>query len=164
MLLAIEGPDYCGKTTLFAALMRETWVGKPRMIKQPDMSTRLFEHVDELERRELPLWAAIDRAIVDRFTVISNQVYGRLYGRPLLDPKLWHSRVVFMYLRQPLEVLIERSVRGDKLLRAKLERVSEAYDAAFEDWLGPKCVLTGSVDDFVRNALAFDLTRFPERS
>lgn len=110
MLIAIEGCDRAGKTTLFEQLKPmlpfATFVsGGPFAIE--------FKPIARLvEERDVRLWSQLyDRSkvyVADRCPFVSNVVYAEVYGRPPVSYPEWDSELRVLYLRPSIEVLKAR--------------------------------------------------------
>lgn len=131
MIVAIEGPDCSGKTTLFNAL-----VGKVAACFVPGLplDPRLLPVMDAVEERQIALWGALyDPAqlyICDRSVFVSGVVYAKLYNRPVPDVSAWISRVRVLYMCTLPQVLMERyKERGDSLFdAANFDRIRKLYN------------------------------------
>jgi hypothetical protein len=109
MLVALEGPDRVGKTTLFDALQ-----GRIDAVFVPciPMAAELMPFVDLLEPRTVALWKALydpsKLYISDRCPFVSNIVYAQVYGRSPRSYPDWYEEVSPVYLRAPARVLRAR--------------------------------------------------------
>lgn len=128
----MEGPDLCGKTTLFGRLrtcVLATFVpGLP-------LDPVLVPHMAHVEARQEALWAALydpsKLYVCDRHFSVTNRVYAQLYGRPCADYSRWYPELRVLYLYSPLSMLLNRHAeRGDKIAQPEhFGRVLELYDA-----------------------------------
>ena len=144
MIYALDGPDCCGKSTVFQALRDIRCSScRPRYpCPQGGLCRRAlidriafvpsFPEGYECERTNSGLWEALydpKRLYVsDRHFSITGAVYSKLYGRPFRDHKRWRSEVVPVYFDVPVEELRRRhAVRGDADFDAEL--YSDCVDA-----------------------------------
>lgn len=109
MILAIEGPDKSGKTTLWNAL-KGRLPGNPWFVGQLPPADGFWP---EAELRQEALWSYLhDPAklyVCDRFFAVSSPVYDRLFKRrTLIAPELWRPRVLVAYVDVPLAELWRR--------------------------------------------------------
>lgn len=133
MIVAVEGPDCSGKTTLWEALQGKV---EAIFVKRPPLTPEQMSRARELELEDLELWEREHDPsglyIADRHTAVSALAYGALYGREPLDTSSWVPRLRVVYLRPTAAQLRARLLeRGDSI--ADPERAAEllaAYDAA----------------------------------
>lgn len=148
MLVLIEGPDGCGKTTLFNALR-----GSVDATFVPNLPMRC-PHVPEMERRTEHLWWHLYRDdalyICDRGPVVSSLVYSKSQGRTCMDYSRWRSRILVLYLDVSVEELSRRLALRDEA------SPSEQLRCLYNDVLSNFCCvkLDGSlpVEELVRRA------------
>lgn len=123
MIVAIEGPDCAGKSSLFGALKGRI---AATFFRYPAVSRDDFtERITELEERDLYFWEQLYDPgrlyISDRFTAVSSMAYARMYGRRSVDCKPWVPELRVLYLRVPAVVLQARLARrGDAIQRPDL--------------------------------------------
>lgn len=117
MIVAIEGPDCSGKTTLFDGL-RKLCVPATYVARNKTSSKTLGclgPVNDALNHLWWQLYEPGKLYICDRHFVVSNPVYDQLYRRepgPLW--RQWWPLVLVVHLDPPLEVLEQHySIRGD---------------------------------------------------
>ena len=133
MIFALEGPDRCGKTSLFEELKSclPNCVFVPRL----PVDKSLLPVMRSVEARNDALWRALydERKlyICDRHLSVSNQVYSLLYDREPLDVSFWYGRVHPVYLRVPANELARRhAVARDDLFDVKCyEYVCSLYES-----------------------------------
>lgn len=138
MIIALEGPDKCGKTTL----ARWANLFDVKVVSYRPIGPRLFSCLPELERRNVETWEMFyDEGTVyvaDRLDVVSGLVYGRVYGRPLLefDFEWWFKRVFVVYVRVDVQELKRRLTKdGDELFDEKnYEAIVRGYEAEIQRW------------------------------
>lgn len=129
MIIALEGPDLCGKTTVFNHLS----VPDAAMYPGLPMDPELLPHMAAVERRQEVVWRALyDPAklyICDRHFVITSLVYSQLYGRPHPDYTFWYPELRVLYFDAPLGLLLARYKKfGDQIAKAEqYARVLELY-------------------------------------
>lgn len=115
-ILALEGPDRCGKSTLFAQLKS---VFDATFVAGQPHAEKLLHVMPYVEVWQESLWSCFyDPAklyVVDRSFTVTPEVYSRLYRRPLLiDPEKWRSEQFVVYFEVPAVELQRRAVRdGD---------------------------------------------------
>jgi thymidylate kinase len=118
MILAIEGPDCCGKSTLVELL-------KPHFPRAVfcgglPLPSPLMPVMSYVEVRQEALWRQLydpqKLYIADRSFTVSAQVYSRYFKRPLLfDPTPWIREQFIVYINVPTRVLESRMrERGDE--------------------------------------------------
>ena len=139
MIVALEGPDLCGKTSVFQHLI----VPGAAMCPGLPMDSELMPHMAAVERRQEAVWRALyDPArlyICDRHFVVTSLVYSKLYGRPVPDYSRWIPELRVLYFDAPLSVLLDRHAeRGDRIAQPEhFGRVLELYDEVLR---GFECV------------------------
>jgi thymidylate kinase len=124
MIVALEGPDCCGKTTLFRALAGRL----PEAVFVPSLpqSKELFAVMPAVEARQLALWDCLydpsKLYVCDRHVAVSALVYDALFCRqapPIADQ--WFREVRPVYLGVPLDELERRFAgRGDEYVDASM--------------------------------------------
>lgn len=118
MIVALEGPDLSGKTTVFRRLLVPGAVLFPGLPMDPE----LLPHMAAVERRQEAVWRALyDPArlyVCDRHFAVTATVYSKLYGRERPDYSRWYPELRVLYLDAPLELLLARHAeRGDLIAR-----------------------------------------------
>lgn len=137
MIVAIEGPDCCGKTTLWNAL--RDCVEGAKFVPRMHVTPALFPYMRDLTLRDVGLWEALydptQVYICDRSPFFSAKVYDRLYGREPLDLSKWDDVVRVLYVRVPIEELRRRyAIRGDDLFdEGRFERLLQLYEEALDE-------------------------------
>jgi hypothetical protein len=122
MLVAIEGPDRAGKTTLFQELRKLVGAVRSDIVFVPalPMEASLLANMAAVERRTEYLWRQLYDPgltyICDRHVSISAWVYDRLYGREQLDVSYWYSKVRMLYVYTSTDIM---RGRPDELFDAK---------------------------------------------
>lgn len=137
MIVALEGPDLCGKSTLFDAL-REVLVAVyvPRL----PLDLALLPHIAAAEARNEALWRALydpsKLYISDRHFTVTDAVYSRVYGRPRVDYSFWLPELCIVYLDAPLDLLLYRyNQRGDDTTDSSvLGALLAAYDDVLDEF------------------------------
>lgn len=114
MIVAIEGPDCAGKTTLLSQLHWPSAAFVPRRrctveeLAAAQYTNRAIDHLWRLLHDPDRLY------ICDRFHAVSDPVYAPIYGRRCDDFSYWYTRVKVVLLMPPLELLRRRHAdRGD---------------------------------------------------
>lgn len=152
MILAIEGPDKSGKTTLWralkAALPSATFVGRL------PLPPALFPVMASVELRDSVLWEALYDGsklyVCDRHLAVSGRVYDAFYGREtLFDWRPWVGRTLVAFLRVDEAVLRERCrTEGDEYcLPDDYPRLCRLYDEVLADF--DVLEVSGTVDEEV---------------
>lgn len=129
-IIALEGPDCCGKTTLWNALQgRIEATFMPRLPVTPD----LMPHMGILQRREVMLWTAMYDPkrwyVCDRHFAVTAPIYDQLYNRESEDYSMWRSELRVVYLHVPTDELKRRyEARKDECFNAKnYDKLCVAY-------------------------------------
>ena len=131
MILALEGPDRAGKTTIFHRLAG--YFPGVRLVPGAPLQACLLPHMAAVEERNSFLWQHLwdgGNTLCDRHFSVSGQVYDELYGRkPNIDYRCWHHRVVPVYFDVPIAELERRhAATGDDLFDVKrYEEVCKLY-------------------------------------
>lgn len=112
MIVSLEGPDKCGKSTLFRALqavgLEVTYIKRnpydpdlaPVMAKVERVQEYLFRQMYDPERLYL----------LDRSFTVSPQVYAKFTGRELLtDVEALRPREFIIYVDVPIDMLSKRA-------------------------------------------------------
>jgi thymidylate kinase len=118
MIVALEGPDCCGKTTLFRAVSGRL----PGAVFVPSLpvTRELLTVMPAVEARQLALWEHLydpsKLYVCDRHVAVSAPVYDALYCRQAPDiAQHWFREVRPVYLGVPLDELERRyALRGDE--------------------------------------------------
>lgn len=134
MILAIEGPDRAGKTTLFRAL--QPLLPDARFVPLPSFS---ISSADDLTRHNLAIWSAVHEDsrlyVCDRSSFVSSQVYERLRGTVPPDVSAWRDRVAVVYLAASYgELLCRHRATEDYVGMVDAPRVLELYEAELPKW------------------------------
>jgi len=132
MLVALEGVDCVGKTTLFGELRP---LLKAKFVPSLPLPSELWPVMPWVELRQVSLWEHLydpDQLYVcDRSVFTSAPVYDALMERPLLfDPSKWASEVRVLYLQLGDVGLARRfAERGDAHITAKqMQRLHQLYE------------------------------------
>lgn len=142
MILALEGPDCCGKTTVYEELERR-WKGQPDWCFVPRLpnSKALMAVMPEVELRQAALWCALHDPrrlyVCDRHVCVSAPVYDAVYGRPCHVDGMLVEHIRAVYFEVPGAELLRRyKQRGDDLFDAenygKLKREYERVLPRFQ--------------------------------
>jgi thymidylate kinase len=161
MILAIEGPDCSGKTTLFNSLNLNA-IKIPSIPLVPG-EMQIYASV---EKKLLSLWEAMYSPkkvfLCDRSMFVTSTVYSLLRGREVLDFSKWYKEVAIVYLDVPEEILISRhDTRGEKdILKHEYRVLRKLYeDILTRPWLdilrldGTKSDLKETTELWVRHLL-----------
>lgn len=118
MIIAIEGADCVGKTTLwrrlyeFPAFDTSSRVRFPRFLS---MGAQLWPYAEQVETRDAALFASMydpERVYVcDRFFAVSGPVYAEAFGRAMPNYRSWRSDIKVVFLDAPLDTLLLRLQR-----------------------------------------------------
>lgn len=119
MIVAIEGPDCSGKTTLFKRLFSSGAGRRTCWVPRSETNAETLSCVKSIDRAIEHLWRCLydrnQQYICDRHFTVSAPVYDELYGRPAADYSVWYPIVRVVYLDQPLSFLESRHMlRGDE--------------------------------------------------
>jgi thymidylate kinase len=137
MIFALEGPDGCGKTTLYRRLRQLLTFDNMRFVNWGPVDRELWDQIHKLEQRDFILFSSMyDRAstyICDRFFIPTGSVYARVYNRPIpVYRGPWEpGGLVVCYLRVPQEVALQRMTdRGDmSVIIERHARIHQEYEA-----------------------------------
>lgn len=122
MIFALEGPDGCGKSTLYKALEQHPkWQSKIVHFVKWGPLKDLWQHIVQLEERDHALFTSMYDSrqvyVCDRFCAITGPVYARVYNRPTFGYYTgpWEpDGLVVCYLRVAPHVQMTRLARrGD---------------------------------------------------
>lgn len=137
MIIALEGPDRCGKTTLFLALQGRL---KAKFVPGLPLHRSLMPVMSHVERRQDALWRMLYEPsrlyVTDRHLSVSSLVYSELYNRDPVDVRFWYDKVQVLYLDVPTKELERRhKLTGDALFDfANYERVKRCYMKALQNF------------------------------
>lgn len=133
MIIAFEGPDGAGKTTLFN-LARNQFLGiyVPKRV----FPAHLEPFLEELDQFTLPLWRALRdtkmRVFTDRCMWVSSPVYSNMYDRPMHDlcTEEFIRDLFVVYVRVPAEELVARNAQTERevLTLESANRLLSLYD------------------------------------
>lgn len=138
-IIAIEGPDCCGKTSLLKELKK--MLPHLKYVSGLPLPMQLVPLMPYVEQRQEALWRQLyDPFIVyamDRSFCVTAEVYSKLYKRPLLfDPAPWRREHVVVYLDVPSDVLrLRRERRGDLFEPQLYERCRELYSEVLTEYI-----------------------------
>jgi len=156
VIIALEGPDRCGKTTLFNALKKE--LRDTAFVPSLPYGKELLPVMQYMEARAEALWRALydpSRVYVcDRCFAFSNVVYGALYGREqLCDVSGWLPELRILYIDVPLKELERRyaEVGDDMFDAARYKDVLNLYEKFLPEYEHVR--LDGTSNELVRNAV-----------
>lgn len=154
MILALEGPDRAGKTSVFEALKcRVDAVFVPSLSLPDGVPPGL------LTSRLAVLWEAMydpNRLyICDRCLFVSGPVYAALYDEEYTyDWKIWSDHVRVAYIDAPDSVLEARCVAtGEPFDRVRLSYVRQYYASVLGKFKHRKLDGTRSTDELVEEVL-----------
>lgn len=127
MLVAIEGCDRAGKTTLFEQL--RPLLPFATFVPSTPCDPRLKPVMREVEIREVRLWESLYDAsrvyIADRCPFVDNVVYATVYDRGPVSYPEWRNELRVLYLRPTVE---ELQSRGGDPWDPDYSREREIYD------------------------------------
>lgn len=150
MILAIEGPDASGKSTLYDALQLQCpkWTFIPRK----PATKELLQVMHLWEEQQVLLWSALYNPqltyVCDRFVMVSGPVYAGLRGQKFaLQEHFLREFVHVMYIQLSLDELMKRhALRGDKLFDAKnYAQVLDNYESVVATFGKRVCRLDGEL-------------------
>lgn len=138
MILALEGPDGCGKTTLYHALAHRLRHPQIHFVKWGPLKD-LWRYIVQLEERDHTLFSSMYSAdhlyVCDRFCAVTGPIYARVYDRPTLAYYTgpWEpDGLVVCYLHVSAdEAIRRREARGSELpdIVARHRALVQAYDS-----------------------------------
>jgi thymidylate kinase len=138
VIIALEGPDKSGKTTVFHCLQAMRLRAKfvPSVPIHPDLMP-VMHHV---ERRQADLWSLLyDKSkmyVADRHFAVSAPIYDAIFNRPVLNVSSWIKELFVVYFDVPIPILEQRyrSV-GDALFDAKHYAIAKRlYETAIRQF------------------------------
>ncbi len=147
MILAIEGVDGCGKTTLWKKLRETLYVPVNGHILYPEftpLGPKLFAVIEEVEFRESVLFRSLyergTHYVFDRFFGVTGPAYALAFGRMQTEEAFrraheWASETVVLYLDAPVEMLRVRLAArgGDPNIRDdNLQVLRESYETVLD--------------------------------
>lgn len=145
MILAIEGPDGSGKSTIFRALRafdEQTpgyFNGKITFVDFPSMGAKLWPFAQQIEDRDVKLFSSLYDAsktyITDRFFATTGPIYARAFDRPVPNYEVWRPRVHVIYLAAPLDILVDRiQLRRMKDVKKTKEPILDKLSAIVHEY------------------------------
>jgi len=109
-IITIEGPDKCGKSTLFAGL-RDIWIG-PTFVDPPPYGKSRMSIAAQLAERDLELWETFYEPtklyVANRHVIVSDAVYSNVYDRPTLRYSWIRKHLFVVYIEVSCEELRHR--------------------------------------------------------
>lgn len=154
MILALEGPDRAGKTSVFDALK-----GCVDAVYVPSLSLPDGVPAGLLVSKLAELWEQLyddSRLYVcDRSLFVSGPVYAALSGSEFpYDWWKWKYRVRVVYIDAPDAVLEARCVAtGEPFDAARLHRLRECYAEVLKEYKCLRLDGTRSIESLVREVL-----------
>lgn len=165
MMLALEGADRSGKTTLWEAL--KLHLPDARFVPRLPLSTELLRVLRAVEDRTTALWEAVydpsTLYVCDRSFTVSGPVYDRLYGREARElSDLWVERTRVVYVEVPLSELRRRyNATGDDLFdAANYGRVLSIYEEVLPRYTVLRVDGRASPDDNARRVRDWTRSNF----
>lgn len=111
-IVAIEGPDKCGKSTLFAKLQNCGAFPGAKFIDAPSFKREQMCIAHILAARDLQMWELFHDPrqlyVCNRHTITSDAVYSALYCRPGLRPSPLEADIGVLYIDVRTEELQRR--------------------------------------------------------
>lgn len=111
-IVAIEGPDKCGKSTLYEKLKALAWLNPPQFVNPASYGKDRMHMAEVLSVRELEMWEALydpSRLYVcNRHILITDAVYSEMYNRKKLRDSWLEMHLFVLYIDVPLEELVRR--------------------------------------------------------
>lgn len=112
MIIALEGPNRSGKSTVFRYL-QSTFAGVRYVGRVPTPVT-LLKHMEYVEQMQEGLFRELYQAnetyVTDRNFCVSSLVYSEYGSRPsLIDVNSWLSHLRVIYIDVPVSVLQQRN-------------------------------------------------------
>lgn len=153
-MIIVEGPDNSGKSTLIQQIKKDFGINEiPRMAHGPangskDLWDRTYQIIDAATK------AKSHRIIIDRFTLIGEDIYGPILRHVNLWDKMPQEKIKFwkatnlldpfiIYCRPPEEVIMDMKNHVIKVydtpehvrrVNQKQELIIHAYDNYFANW------------------------------
>lgn len=135
MIIALEGPDGSGKTTLWQSLRTAFGFAHPELVfaNFPSMGKDLWPFAEHVEYRDRHLFESVydekRTYVTDRFFAVTGPVYGRVFNRHTPDYRTWYPRLQVIYLAAHPEQLVERLNKRQETpqIRDHFHRIIEAY-------------------------------------
>lgn len=137
-IVALEGPDRCGKTTMLKNLTEH--IHAARMCPGLPYMENLLDRASMVEARQEGLWrqlyVATQRYVLDRSFTLTPEVYSKLKSRPLLlDPVPWRAEQLIIYIEVPLDELLARHrAAPDKFNVDEYEALLAAYESVLPSY------------------------------
>lgn len=165
MLVVLEGPDRCGKTTLFN-LMRGRLKNFLFLDALP-LPKELMPVMSFVEQRQEAVWKQLynnrQNYLCDRHFAVSSLVYDEFYKREhLIDSMHWAGQMTVVYLQVPVEELVRRCKdapdafmdpsRYEELL-AVYDRVLKEFRCVYFDGMQTPEALASQLTDYLRSML-----------
>lgn len=115
-IIAIEGPDKCGKSQLFAELKNLIWWPmQPVFVEQTSFGRERMHIAAELSLRELEMWEALyiptKLYVCNRHVLITDAVYSYVYSRKLLRDSFLRGGILVVYMDVDTSELARRNIQ-----------------------------------------------------
>jgi len=153
MIIAIEGADGVGKSTLWERLYDmlprkiPARFRRVRFVSYPPLGS-LWQMIEHVEAREAAVFDQLYDPgalyLMDRFFAVSGPVYATAFQRTIPDYRKWLPELVTIHLSCPLSELQKRiAARGDDQVEviARLPAVVDAYESVLSQFEYTVCVL-----------------------
>lgn len=138
MIIAIEGPDKSGKTTLLEPLAKALQATIVRRFSTPPELMAAMPHVEVLYLQLFgELYDPSKIYVCDRSPTLSAQVYSKVFDRPsYIDVAPWLGRQVIVYVKTHVNALMERHAKdGDDVFPVRLyERTVAEYEQRLKEY------------------------------
>src|SRR4051794_15247147 len=131
VIVALEGMDCAGKSTLLEALRPR--IRAARFVQPLPLPKQLMPVMSWVEERQLALWTALYDSktlyVCDRHVAVSAPVYDEYFGRPCVcEWRAWTQYVHVVYLAVLLGELHNRyAKRGDERFDGKFVKLQACY-------------------------------------
>lgn len=166
MIVAIEGPDRVGKTTVWRALMAEAEFAGARFVPNVSADSALIGAGDAVqlasEMRVDAWWRALyvprTLYVCDRCPFVSNLVYAVVHGRSTGDRndvlRAWADRLFIARLDADDDVLLSRGATPTEVSAAFVYRsVLAGLRSTRIDASKPRIEVVNDVKEVLRNAV-----------
>ena len=157
MIIACEGADRSGKTTLLRPLATALQAKLITRLETSKETAKCWSYIEPVYLHLLEcLYDPSITYVSDRSMTVSAQVYSAVFNRPcLIDPTPWYDRETIVYVDTPIGVLCERcrAENNDVFPEALYERTIAEYERVLRRYTVIRVDGTASIEANVNEVL-----------